>query len=155
MEFKITSFKKFNEAAKKILGYLEEYDKLIDRLVLDKKYYRDEIEQGDYSDEDLKAIIYGNFNKYEIHLLNTVYYMFENNNINLWKWKRDVDLPLDILENDDKVMKLYHFYKNIYCYPTRKENYNHTKKYGSHTFERIEIGYKKICAFENKYKIKD
>jgi hypothetical protein len=48
------------------------------------------------------------------------------------------------LENDDKVMKLYHFYKNIYCYPTRKENYNHTKKYGSHTFERIEIGYKKI-----------
>ena len=97
MEFKITSFKKFNEAVKKILGYLEVYDKLIDRLVLDKKYYRDEIEQGDYSDEDLKAIIYGNFDKYEIHLLNTVYYMFEDNNINLWK--SDIDLPLYLIKN--------------------------------------------------------
>ena len=41
MEFKITSFKKYNEAVTKILGYSREYDKIIDRLFLDGKYYKD------------------------------------------------------------------------------------------------------------------
>ena len=153
MEFKITSFKKFNEAVKKILGYLEVYDELIDRLVLDKKYYRDEIEQGDYSDEDLKAIIYGNFDKYEIHLLNTVYYMFEDNNINLWK--SDIDLPLYLIKNVNKIERKYVDYYAELCCPSKRANYKDRKKYGSLTFERIEIYYKTLCTFENKYKIKD
>ena len=55
MEFKITSFQKYNEAVKTLLGYLKEYDKVVDKLILDGKYYSNEIEQDDYSDEDLKA----------------------------------------------------------------------------------------------------
>jgi hypothetical protein len=34
-------------------------------------------------------------------------------------------------------------------------NYKNKKQYGSYAFERIEIYYKNLCAFENKYKIKD
>lgn len=157
MEFKITSFKKYNEAVTKILGYVREYDKIVDRLILDGTYYRNEIEQDDYSDEDLEAIILGNLNNYEIHLLNTVHYMFKLNHklckYDIDELKDDTSLSYYMINNVDRIQYKYSYQNDSLCSPNRKQNYKDRKRFDS--LEELETYYKILCTFENIYKIKD
>jgi hypothetical protein len=143
----LSSFKKYNTAVSMILGYMKKYDELINIFYKEKNYYKDEIIYQDYNNEDLKAIIMGTFNDYEIDLINIVYHLpYKYKNIKGKKY----DLLIDFLKSGDVMFNQYHSRKKKYCLPTRKDNYEH-----NHIKENVRLTYNILCEFEDKYKPKD
>ena len=54
----------------------KECDILHDLLLVEWRYYADEIISGDYTDDDIEAIIRGTLNDYEVHILSMCIQMF-------------------------------------------------------------------------------
>jgi|688.fasta_scaffold759303_1 hypothetical protein len=148
--YQITSFKTFNNAVDKILGYAKYYDNLKSDIYKDIEYYKNEIESQDYSYEDLKAIVIGNYNNYEIDFIHTFYNMiYPNSYSNAYIEK--YDLLIDVLSNKENLCNEYFWLSDLY-------NNNPTRKYCyqcQNIIKDTKRMYKIICKFEDKYKPKE
>jgi hypothetical protein len=74
------SKKDYKKITKEIIRLLEFCDILIKKIIDEKCYYEKEIKSGDYSDDDIEAIIKGTLNDYEVEMVSICLQMliFEN-----------------------------------------------------------------------------
>jgi hypothetical protein len=88
-----------------LLMLYKECEILHNILVKERRYYKDEILSGDYSDDAIEAIIRGTFNDYEVHILSLCIrimriHMFSNIN-----WE-------DITQEENKYCFMVDYIKN-------------------------------------------
>jgi hypothetical protein len=58
-------YKEFTIKVKECINFIKHCEELRNRLIEEYKYYKDEIDNEDYDDEDIKAILYGTLDKTE------------------------------------------------------------------------------------------
>jgi hypothetical protein len=103
------SKKDYKKITKEIIRLLKFCENLIAKINDEKCYYYEEIQSGDYSDDDIEAIIKGTLNDYEVEMVSICLQMliFENwierlekDKYCLLKWiLKNKYLPLPILVN--------------------------------------------------------
>jgi hypothetical protein len=111
------SKKDYKKITKEIIRLLKFCENLIAKINDEKCYYYEEIQSGDYSDDDIEAIIKGTLNDYEVEMVSICVQMliFENwterlekDKYCLLKWILKYDIfYYEILVNDRKITKSF------------------------------------------------
>ena len=87
----------------------EKCDILHDVLLEEFYYYKDEIISGDYTDDDIEAIIRGTFNDYEVHILSMCIQMFSYENCKDRLEEDKYCVLVDYMKNGKVILFEYEF----------------------------------------------
>ena len=136
------NYKEYCKKVKECIGFLKYCEELRIRVVQEHNYYKDELVNENYDNEDIKAILYGTLNITERNILKTLikfvdWYLEQYDKSHTYSYRtrfyRETDLLMLLLQpfKPDGVKSFYffgwvnHFEK---CYRPMKETYYEVDK---------------------------